>query len=110
MGRPHEEAGSSERFRGTLQVPQMIKRYGLQAALGVNNVGNAFTPHGGCDPLSVASLGVGIYQAGTKTDAETLLVRLGRGHDTQHDTDTMYHSNAYLLEPGLLLDLVRRQT
>jgi len=77
MGRPHEEAGGGERFRGTLQVPQMIKRYGLQAALGVNNVGNAFTPHGNCDPLSVASLGIGIYQAGTKTDTEILLVRFG---------------------------------
>jgi hypothetical protein len=77
MGRPHEEAGGGERFRGTLQVPQMIKRYGLQAALGVNNVGNAFTPHDSCNPLSVASLGVGIYQAGTKTDAEILLVRFG---------------------------------
>jgi hypothetical protein len=90
----------------------MIKRYGLQATLAVNNVGNAFTLHGSCDPLSVASLGVGIYQARTKTDAETLLVRFGRGEHTyiQHDTDTMYHSNAYLLEPGLLLDLVRRQT
>jgi len=92
MGRPHEEAGGGERFRGTLQVPQMIKRYGLEAALGVNNVGNAFTPQSGCDPLSVASLGVGIYQAGTKTDAEILLVRFGRGHDTyiRYDTDTMY--------------------
>jgi hypothetical protein len=90
----------------------MIKRYGLQTALGVNNVSNAFMPHGSCDPLSVASLGVGIYQAGTKMDAEILLVRFGRGHDTyiQYDTDTMYHSNVYLLESGLLLDLVRRQT
>jgi hypothetical protein len=77
MGRPDEEAGGGERFRGTLQVPQMIKRYGIQAALGVNNVGNAFTPHGSCDPLNVASLGVGIYQAGTKSDAEILLVSSG---------------------------------
>jgi len=65
MGGPDEEAGGGERFRGTLKVPQMIKRYGMQAALGVNNVGNAFTPQGSCDPLSVACLGVGIYQAGT---------------------------------------------
>jgi hypothetical protein len=49
VGRPHEEAGGGERFRGTSQVPQMIKRYGLQAAIGVNNVGNAFTPHGSSD-------------------------------------------------------------
>jgi hypothetical protein len=39
MGRPHEEAGGGERFKGTLQVPQMIKRYGLQAALGVKQCG-----------------------------------------------------------------------
>ncbi len=77
MGRPGEDAGGGERVRGTLQVPQMIKRYGMKAALGVNNVGNAFTPHGSCDPLSVACLGVGIYQAGTKSDAEILLVSSG---------------------------------
>lgn len=35
---------------------------------------NAFTPHGNCDPLSIASLGVGIYQAGTKQDTEVLYV------------------------------------
>jgi hypothetical protein len=62
MGELDEEAGGGERFRGTLQVPQMMKRYGMQAALGVYNVGNAFTPQGSCD---VACLGVGIYQAGT---------------------------------------------
>jgi hypothetical protein len=61
-------------MRGTLQVPQMIKKYGFKCAVGVNNVGNAFTPHGSCDPLSVACLGVGIYQAGSKSDTETLLV------------------------------------
>ncbi|KAF9741524.1 hypothetical protein PMIN01_01063 [Paraphaeosphaeria minitans] len=33
---------------------------------------NAFTPQGNCDPLSIASLGVGIYQAGTKQDTEIL--------------------------------------
>jgi hypothetical protein len=77
LGRPDEEVGGGERFRGTLQVPQMIKRYGTQAALGVNNVGNAFTPQGSCKPLSVACLGVGIYQAGTKLDADILLVSSG---------------------------------
>jgi hypothetical protein len=52
----------------------MIKKYGLNAAIGINNVGNAFTPQGNCDPLNLASLGVSIYQAGTKADAELLLV------------------------------------
>ena len=75
MGRPDEEDGGGSRVRGTLQVLQMVKKYGLNAAMGINNVGNAFTPQGSCDPLSLASLGVGVYQAGTKADAELLLVR-----------------------------------
>lgn len=51
----------------------MIQVYGLNAAIGINNVGNAFTPQGSCDPLSLASFGVGVYQAGTKADADMLL-------------------------------------
>jgi cytosine/adenosine deaminase-related metal-dependent hydrolase len=58
--------------RGTLPVPRMIKDYGFNAAVSINNIGNAFTPQGSCDPLSIASLGVGVYQAGTKRDAEIL--------------------------------------
>ncbi|GAD94683.1 hypothetical protein PVAR5_3312 [Paecilomyces variotii No. 5] len=58
--------------RGTLHVPDMIHKYGLDAVIGVNNVGNAFTPWGGPDPLSLACLGVGLYQKGTQTDAELL--------------------------------------
>ncbi|KAN0110370.1 Metallo-dependent hydrolase [Hyaloscypha variabilis] len=73
MGRPNEDDGGGHRVRGTLQVLQMIKKYGLNAAMGINNVGNAFTPQGSCDPLSLASLGVGLYQGGTKADAELLL-------------------------------------
>ncbi|KAH8820532.1 hypothetical protein F5884DRAFT_849790 [Xylogone sp. PMI_703] len=72
MGRPNSETGGSQRPRGTLQVLEMIHRYGLNAAIGINNVGNAFTPQGTCDPLSLASLVVGVYQAGTKADAELL--------------------------------------
>lgn len=58
--------------RGTLPVPSLIKDYGFDAVLGVNNVGNAFTPWGSPDPLSLACLGVGIYQTGTVGDAELL--------------------------------------
>lgn len=76
MGRPKAEAGGGQRVRGTLQIPQMIKKYGLNGAIGVNNVGNAFTPQGSCDPLAIASMCVGVYQAGTKEDAEVLLVCL----------------------------------
>jgi hypothetical protein len=74
MGRPKEEEGGGHRVRGTLQVLQMIKKYGLNAAMGINNVGNAFTPQGSCDPLTLASICVGVYQAGTNADAELLLV------------------------------------
>lgn len=51
----------------------MIRHLGLNACLSVNNVGNAFTPWGTGDPLALASLGVGIYQASTEEDAKILL-------------------------------------
>ena len=63
---------TQEKLRGTLPVLQMIREFGLEAAIAVNNVGNAFTPQGNCDPLSIASLGVGLYQAGTKKDSQIL--------------------------------------
>ncbi|KAK8167750.1 cytosine deaminase protein-like protein [Phyllosticta citrichinensis] len=63
---------SNENVRGTLNIPELIKDHDLQAAIAVNNVGNAFTPQGSCDPLAVASLGIGVYQAGTREDAELL--------------------------------------
>lgn len=72
MGKPNEEDGGGQRVRGTLQIPHMIQKYGIKGAIGVNNVGNAFTPQGNCDPISIASTGVGIYQAGTKADADVL--------------------------------------
>lgn len=63
---------TAENVRGTLPVVELIQRHRLEAAIAINNVGNAFTPHGSCDPLSIASMGVGLYQAGTKMDAQTL--------------------------------------
>lgn len=74
MGRPTKEDAGGQRVRGTLQVLDIIKKYGMNASLGINNVGNAFTPHGSCDPLSLASLGVGVYQAATKKDTDLLFV------------------------------------
>lgn len=74
MGRVNSNDSCGQRVRGTLQIPQMIKQYDLSCAIGINNVGNAFTPQGSCDPLALASLGVGLYQAGTQADAEILLV------------------------------------
>lgn len=50
----------------------MIKDWGLDACLGVNNVGNPFTPHGTGDPLQLACWGAGLYHAGTAGDAEIL--------------------------------------
>ncbi|KAL9025889.1 MAG: hypothetical protein Q9196_005367 [Gyalolechia fulgens] len=72
MGKPSQDSGGGERVRGTLQIPQMIQQYDIQGAISVNNIGNAFTPQGSCDPLGIASMGVGVYQAGTKRDAEIL--------------------------------------
>lgn len=63
---------TAHRKAGTLNVPELIEDYNLNACLGVNNVGNAFTPHGSCDPLTLACSGVGIYQAGTEDDAKVL--------------------------------------
>ena len=72
MGKPSSKEGGGQRDRGTLQIPSMIQKYNLHGAIGVNNVGNAFTPQGSCDPMGIASMGVGLYQAGTKVDTELL--------------------------------------
>ncbi|KAF2767819.1 Metallo-dependent hydrolase [Teratosphaeria nubilosa] len=61
-----------DRRRGTLDVPTLIRKHGLNACIGINNIGNAFTPQGSCDPLLLACQGVGVYQAGTKADVEVL--------------------------------------
>lgn len=106
MGRPPSQPGTTdkphERPRGTMQVPSMIKDYGLDACIGVNNVGNAFTPYGDGDPLQLACWGAGLYHAGTVADAELLYECVsGRArraigldkHDVGHD----------VLLPGLLI-------
>lgn len=64
--------GQRQHPRGTLQILDLIRQYKLDAVIGVNNVGNAFTPWGLPDPLSLACLGVGVYQAGSQADAELL--------------------------------------
>lgn len=63
-----------DNLRGTLPIIKLIKEYGLKAAIAINNIGNAFTPQGNCDPLSIAQLGVGLYQAPTKDDVQLLYV------------------------------------
>ena len=72
MGKPGKEDEDGQRVRGTLQIPHMIQKYNFNGAIGVNNIGNAFTPQGSCDPMSIASMGIGLYQAGTVADAELL--------------------------------------
>ncbi|KAI2779313.1 Metallo-dependent hydrolase [Daldinia loculata] len=73
MGRSTSATNTPQaRLRGTLQVPSMIKDLGMSACISVNNVGNAFTPFGTGDPLQLASWGVGVYQAGTISDAMIL--------------------------------------
>ncbi|KAI1332248.1 hypothetical protein F5Y16DRAFT_172735 [Xylariaceae sp. FL0255] len=73
MGRPSAHDPSSQnRPRGTINVPSLIQEHRLSACLGVNNVGNAFTPFGTGDPLQLASWAVGIYHAGTTEEANLL--------------------------------------
>lgn len=66
---------TSNNVRGTLPIVQLINDHNIDAAIAINNIGNAFTPQGNCDPLSLAQLGVGLYHAGTKKDTELLYVR-----------------------------------
>lgn len=62
---------AQNRPRSTLHVPSMIQ-LGLKVAIGINNIGNAFTPFGSADPLDVIKWCVGIYQDGTAETAQTL--------------------------------------
>jgi len=59
--------------RGTLNVVKIQHEFGLDIAMAVNNVGNAFTPQGSADPLSLCPLGVAIFQAGTMAASHTLI-------------------------------------
>ncbi|GJJ07829.1 hypothetical protein Clacol_002034 [Clathrus columnatus] len=58
--------------RGTLHVPNMVKKYGLNVAMSINNIGNAFTPQGSADPLALCAFGVAIFQTGLPNDCEIL--------------------------------------
>ena len=66
--------GTSLQPRGTLDVLALSRPpYNLQTCLSVNNVGNAFTPWGSVDPLSLCSLMVGLCQDGRRAACEELL-------------------------------------
>jgi hypothetical protein len=58
----------------TINAPQVYRDHGVRVALSVNNVENAFTPQGSLDPLTLASLGVALFQVGTEPDWRVLLV------------------------------------
>ncbi|KAF9478194.1 Metallo-dependent hydrolase [Pholiota conissans] len=58
--------------RSTLRVPYLANKYGVEVAMSVNNVENAFTPQGSLDPLTLCTFGVGIFQAATPEDIRTL--------------------------------------
>lgn len=60
--------------RGTLRIPYIARKYGVEIAMSVNNVENAFTPQGSVDPLSLCSFGVGVFQAATSEDMRSLVV------------------------------------
>jgi hypothetical protein len=62
--------------RSTLRVPCILNNYGLEIAMGVNNIENAFTPQGSLDPLSLCTFGVAIFQSATPADIRTLIVCL----------------------------------
>lgn len=61
--------------RGTLRVPYIRHEFGIDVAMSVNNVSNAFTPQGILDPLTLCTLGVALFQSATPRDVETLFVR-----------------------------------
>jgi hypothetical protein len=87
-----------EAARGTLNVVRLVKTYGskgrvgdeddgegdgrergLEIAMSVNNVQNAFTPQGNVDPLGLGPVGVMLYQTGGEEDARIILVRRSFG-------------------------------
>ncbi|KFA81097.1 hypothetical protein S40288_01020 [Stachybotrys chartarum IBT 40288] len=73
MGRPQPDSEMPlSRVCGTMNILRMIREYGFEGCVSVNNVGNSFTPYGTGDPLALASLGVGVFHAGTEDDAKLL--------------------------------------
>ncbi|KAG2033692.1 hypothetical protein BDR03DRAFT_1001969 [Suillus americanus] len=74
MGRADPRGRVSVPLAGrTINAPQVYRDHGVRVALSVNNVENAFTPQGSLDPLTLASLGVALFQVGTEPDWRVLL-------------------------------------
>jgi hypothetical protein len=75
MGRADPSGKACAPLAGrTLDAPRVYRDHGVLVALSVNNVENAFTPQGSLDPLTLASLGVALFQVGTESDWRVLLV------------------------------------
>lgn len=117
QGRPNSETvDPHNRARATIQVPALIKDYNLNAAIGINNIGNAFTPFGSLDPLQLACWGVGLYQAGTERDAEILYecvstrARRAIGLEEWHGDDTVEIRMGQNVPFGLMLVENQRNT
>ncbi|KAF4958779.1 hypothetical protein FGADI_2123 [Fusarium gaditjirri] len=103
MGRHGSDASKDSeplsRPCGTIMVPKLIKDYGINACLSVNNVGNPFTPHGDCDPLKIASMGVGLFHAGTVEDAKILYEAIStRAMDALNPRTEGHHDMCTLAE------------
>ncbi|KAF5245985.1 hypothetical protein FANTH_7075 [Fusarium anthophilum] len=103
MGRHSSDASGQSvplsRPCGTIMVPKLIKDYGINACLSVNNVGNPFTPHGDSDPLKIASLGVGLFHAGTVDDAKILYEAIStRAMDALNPRAEVHHDMFTLAE------------
>ncbi|KNZ80975.1 Cytosine deaminase [Termitomyces sp. J132] len=59
--------------RSTLRVPYLLNKYGIEVAMSINNIQNAFTPQGSLDPLTLCSLGVALFQTAAPSDIEALI-------------------------------------
>ncbi|EJC97920.1 Metallo-dependent hydrolase [Fomitiporia mediterranea MF3/22] len=62
--------------RGTLNICKLGREYDLAVAMSVNNVGNAFTPQGTPDPLSLCPLGEAVSVGSRQA------IGLNNGRDT----------------------------
>ena len=101
-----DDTVSLSRRTGTLPVLTMRKRYKMNATLGINNVGNAFTPQGSCDPMHLASMGVGLYQDGTETGIRELFNAISQAAKEAIGLGGVGGGVEHALEEGSPADLV----
>ncbi|KAF8133942.1 hypothetical protein EV363DRAFT_1161850 [Boletus edulis] len=74
MSRPSSDGTPTVPFaERTLDVARIWRDHGIHVALSVNNVENAFTPHGYLDPLTLACLEVALFRVGTEPGWRELL-------------------------------------